>query len=157
MPYNFNPNFNKHMNQPRDNYKNIKRSGDENPYSNPDVRSLNNNYNNYKSPKLINFLNNDNFEEDVKMYKLEDVDHPNGWDFKEIDMLGEMNFRIDDDYKMFSEIEIPSIKMQNDKIKTFVYKTDEGYVLEANRRYVFETFDKMLEFIDSIPMKWSKA
>ena len=44
-----------------DNYKNIKRKGDENPYSNPDVRAMNTNYNNYKSPKLINFLNNDNF------------------------------------------------------------------------------------------------
>ena len=57
MPYNFNPNFNRHMNQPKDNYKNIKRKGDENPYSNPDVRAMNNNYNNHKSPKLINFLN----------------------------------------------------------------------------------------------------
>jgi len=156
MSYNFNPNFNKHMNQPKDNYKNIKRTGDETPYSNPDVRAMNNNYNNYKSPKLVNFLNNDEFDEDVKMYKLEDIDHPNGWDFKEIDMLGEMDFRIDDDYKMYSEIEVPSIKMQNEKIKTFVYKTDEGYVLEANRRYVFETFNKMLEFIDSIPMTWVK-
>jgi len=144
------------MNQPKDNYKNIKRTGDETPYSNPDVRAMNNNYNNYKSPKLVNFLNNDEFDDAVKMYKLEDIDHPNGWDFKEIDMLGEMDFRIDDDYKMYSEIEVPSIKMQNEKIKTFVYKTDEGYVLEANRRYVFETFNKMLEFIDSIPMTWVK-
>ena len=97
------------MNQPKDNYKNIKRKGDENPYSNPDVRAMNNNYNNHKSPKLINFLNNDNFEEDIKIYKLEDLDHPNGWNFSELDMLGEMNFRIDDDYKMFSEIEIPAL------------------------------------------------
>jgi hypothetical protein len=156
MPYNFNPNFNKHFNTEKDKYKFIKRTGDETPYSNPDVRAMNNNYNNYKSPKLVNFLNNDEFDEDIKMYKLEDIDHPNGWDFKEIDMLGEMNFRIDDDYKMYSEIEVPSIKMQNEKIKTFVYKTDEGYVLEANRRYVFETFNKMLEFIDSIPMTWVK-
>ena len=80
MPYNFNPNFNKHFNTKKDNYKNIKRNGSETPYSNPDVRSMNNNYNNYKSPKLINFLNNDNFEEDVKIYKLEDLDHPNGWE-----------------------------------------------------------------------------
>ena len=57
MPYNFNPNFNKHLNTKKDNYKFIKRTGDETPYSNPDVRSMNNNYNNYKSPKLINFLN----------------------------------------------------------------------------------------------------
>jgi hypothetical protein len=153
MPYNFNPNFNRHLNLKKDNYKNIKRTGDETPYSNPDVRAMNNNYNNHKSPKLINFLNNDNFEEDVKMYKLEDLDHPNGWNFSELDMLGEMNFRIDDDYKMFSEIEVPSLQLENEKIKAFVYKTDEGYVLETNRKYVFETFGKMLDYIDSIPMK----
>ena len=151
MAYNFNPNLSKHMNSTKDNYKFIKRTGDETPYSNPDVRSMNNSYNNYKSPKLINFINNDNFEEE-KMFKLEDVDNPNGWDFTEIDILGEMNFRIDDEYRMFSEIEVPSLDMVNEKRKTFVYKTDEGYVIEANRRYVFESFDKMLEFIDSIPM-----
>ena len=69
------------------------------------------------SDAIINFLNNDNFEEDIKIYKLEDLDHPNGWDFSELDMLGEMNFRIDDDYKMFSEVEIPSLKIENEKIK----------------------------------------
>ena len=153
MSYNFNPNFGKHLTSQKDNYKNIKRRGDENPYSNPDVRAMNTNYNNYKSPKLINFLNNDNFEEDVKMYKLEELDNPNGWNFSELDMLGEMNFRIDDDYKMFSEIEVPSLQLENEKIKAFVYKTDEGYVLETNRKYVFETFDKLMEFIDSVPMK----
>jgi hypothetical protein len=66
-------------------------------------------------------------------------------------MLGEMNFRIDDEYRMFSEIEVPSLDLVNEKRKTFVYKTNEGYVLESTRRYVFETFDKMLEFIDSVP------
>ncbi len=124
MAYNFNPNLAKHMNSTKDNYKFI---------------------------KIINFINNDNFEEE-KMFKLEDIDNPNGWDFTEIDILGEMNFRIDDEYRMFSEIEVPSLDMVNEKRKTFVYKTDEGYVIEANRRYVFESFDKMLEFIDSIPM-----
>ena len=152
MPYNFNPNFNKHLNLKKDNYKFIKRTGDENSYSNPDVRMMNNNYNNHKSPKLINFLNTDNSEEDEKMYKLEDLDHPNGWNFSELDTLGEMKFRIDDDYKMFSEVELPSIQLENEKIKVFVYKTDAGYVLETNRKYIFETFGKMLDYIDSIPM-----
>ena len=46
MSYNFNPNFGKHLTSQKDNYKNIKRRGDENPYSNPDVREMNNNYNN---------------------------------------------------------------------------------------------------------------
>lgn len=151
MAYNFNPNFSKHMNSTKDNYKFIKRTGEENGYSNPDVREMNNSYNKHKSPKLINFINNDNFEEE-KMYKLEDIDNPNGWNFTEIDLLGEMNFRIDDEYRMFSEIEVPSLDMINEKRKTYVYKTDEGYVLEANRRYVFESFDSMIKFIDSVPM-----
>jgi hypothetical protein len=151
MAYNFNPNFSKHMNSTKDNYKFIKRTGEENAYSNPDVREMNNSYNKHKSPKLINFINNDNFEEE-KMYKLEDIDNPNGWNFTEIDLLGEMNFRIDDEYRMFSEIEVPSLDMINEKRKTYVYKTDEGYVLEANRRYVFESFDSMIKFIDSVPM-----
>jgi len=150
MAYNFNNNFAKHMNVKNDNYKFIKRTGEENPYSNPDVHSLNNSYEKFKSPKLINFINNENFEEE-KIYKLEELDSPDGWNFKEIDMLGEMNFRIDDEYRMFSEIEVPSLDLVNEKRKTFVYKTNEGYVIESNRRYVFETFDKMLEFIDSIP------
>jgi hypothetical protein len=71
----------------------------------------------------------------------------------EIDLLGEMDFRIDDEYRMFSEVEVPSLDMVNEKRKTFVYKTDEGYVLESNRKYVFESFISMLEFIDSIPMR----
>lgn len=146
MAYNFNHNFAKHINA-GDKYKFIKRTGEENPYSNPDVRAMKDYL---KSPKLINFINNDNFEEE-KMYKLEDLDSPDGWNFKEIDMLGEMNFRIDDEYRMFSEIEVPSLDLVNEKRKTFVYKTNEGYVIESTRRYVFETFDKMLEFIDSIP------
>jgi hypothetical protein len=151
MAYNFNPNLAKHMNSTKDNYKFIKRTGEENAYSNPDVREMNNSYNKHKSPKLINFINNDNFEEE-KMYKLEDIDNPNGWNFIEIDLLGEMNFRIDDEYRMFSEIEVPSLDMINEKRKTYVYKTDEGYVLESNRKYVFESFDAMIKFIDSVPM-----
>jgi hypothetical protein len=149
MAYNFNPNFAKHLNAKENKYKHIARTGYENPYSNPGMFDLTPR----RSAKSINFINDDNFEESVRMYKLEDIDHPNGWEFKELDMLGEMNFRMDDDYKMFSEIEIPSLKMDNEKIKAFIYKTDEGYVLETNRKYIFETFNKMIEFIDSIPIK----
>ena len=149
MAYNFNPNFSKHFNANKTTYKNIARTGEETPYSNPNVHIMDHSY----STKLINFVNNEEFENEPKMYKLEDLDHPNGWSFKELDMLGEMNFRIDDEYKMFSEIEVPSLKIDNEKTKAFVYKTDEGYVIETNRKYVFETFSKMIEYIDSIPMK----
>lgn len=150
MAYNYNPNFAKHINVKSNNYKNIIRTGNETPYSNPHMFNVEK-----ASPhtKMINFLNNDNFEENVRMYKLEEIDHPNGWNFEELDMLGEMGFKIEDDYKMTSEVEVPSLQLENEKVKTSVYKTDEGYVIETSRKYVFETFNKMIEFIDSIPLK----
>lgn len=149
MDYKFNPNFSKHINANKSNYKFIVRKDENNSYSNPNVNDMKHEY----KTKLINFVESDmDSENELKIYKLDDIDHPNGWSFKEIDMLGDMGFRIDDEYKMMSEIEIPSLKMQNEKINTFIYKTDEGYTLETNRKYVFETFDKMLEFIDSIPL-----
>lgn len=148
MPYNFNHNFSKHINSNKPNYKFTVRSQKENSYSNPDVNNMNHQY----KTKLINFVESD-MELESKIYKLDEIDHPNGWNFKEIDMLGDMGFRINDEYKMMSEIEIPSLKMQDEKVNAFIYKTDEGYTLETNRKYIFETFDKMLEFIDSIPMK----
>jgi hypothetical protein len=150
MAYNFNPNFSKHFNSKSDSYKYIVRTGEENPYSNPGMYNMEVK-NSIK--KSLNFINNDNFEESVRMYKLEEIDHPNGWEFKELDMLGEMGFRIEDDYKMCAEVEVPSLQLENKKIKTSIYKTDEGYVIEINRKYVFETFNKMIEFIDSIPVK----
>jgi len=54
---------------------------------------------------------------------------------------------------MTCEVEIPSLQLETEKVKTSVYKTNEGYVIETNRKYVFETFNKMIEFIDSIPVK----
>lgn len=151
MAYNFNPNFAKHINAKENNkYRHIKRNGDETAYSTP---YLHNNMQHVHNTKLINFLEKEEMENEPKLFKLEDIDHPNGWSFKEIDMLGEMGFRIDDDHKMYAEIETPSLKMENDKVKALVYKTDEGYTIETSRRYVFETFNKMIEFIDSIPLK----
>lgn len=153
MAYNFNPNFSKHINVKSNAYKNVVRNGDETVYSNPnmfDVKSINKT----ESKKYsLNFIDNNNFEESETKYKLEDIDDPNGWSFNELDMLGEMNFRIEDDYNMYSEIEVPSLQLDNEKIKAFVYKNNEGYILETSRKYVFETFNKMIEFIDSIPIK----
>ena len=150
MAYNYNPNFARHLNAKSNKYKNIFRTGDETPYSNPHIFNMEKAH---PHTKMINFLNNDNLEENVQMYKLEEIDHPNGWNFNELDMLGEMGFKIEDDYKMTSEVEVPSLQLENEKVKTSVYKTDEGYVIETNRKYVFETFNKMIEFIDSIPLK----
>lgn len=155
MVYNFNKNFEKHINSVKgNNYKYIVRTGEETPYSNPGAFDMRNSVKEDKKLNRLNHLSNpDESGYAEKLYRLDELDNPNGWDFKELDMLGEMGYRIDDDFKMYCEIEIPSLELENEKMKTFVYKTDEGYVMETSRKYVFETFNKMLEFIDSIPPK----
>lgn len=110
-------------------------------------------FNKFKNLKLNNFVpkNTDDSIEEPERYKLIDVDHPNGWNFNEIDTLGDMGFKIDNDYEMVCEIEIPNLEMGDEKVPIKVYKNEDGYVLESNRYYVFETFNKMIEFIDSVP------
>lgn len=107
----------------------------------------------YSQVKLSNFLKKSTGDEpeDEPKYKLIDIDHPNGWNFNEIDTLGDMGFQIDNDTDMVCEIDVPSIEMETEKIPVKVYKNEDGYVLETTRRYVFESFDKMLNFIDTIP------
>lgn len=106
----------------------------------------------YNQVKLDNFLNKThNQEVDSKKFKLIDIDHPNGWSFNEIDTLGDMGFKIDNDTDMVCEVEVPTLEMMEEKVPVTVYKNEDGYVMETNRKYVFESFEKMIEFIDSIP------
>lgn len=107
----------------------------------------------FKNLKLSNFISKDSDDvpDEPERYKLIDIDNPNGWNFHEIDTLGDMGFKIDGDYEMVCEIEIANLEMSDEKIPVKVYKNEDGYVLEANRRYVFETFNKMIEFVDSMP------
>jgi len=140
MAYNYNPNFGKHMEISKSNSKFLKQ--------------LRNNENfNYKptTMKMRNFLNNE--QEEIQKYKIADIDNPNGWCFNEIDTLGHMGFKMDDDYDLSCEVEIPTLEMEGNKQTVKVYKEEDGYVLETSRRYVFETFNKLIEFIDSIPTK----
>jgi len=109
-----------------------------------------------KTPKLGNLLssepNNTDLEEEFK-YKLIDIDDINGWKFKEIDTLGEMGFHIDNETDMICEIEVPTIENTEDDKRTIkIYKNKEGYVMELNRKYVFETFNKLIEFVESTPV-----
>lgn len=110
-------------------------------------------YNKFNNYKLTNFISKDSDElpDEPDRYKLTDIDNPNGWNFNEIETLGDMKFKINDDYEMVCEIEISNLEMEDQKVPVKVYKNEEGYVLETNRRYVFESFNKMIEFIDSIP------
>lgn len=107
----------------------------------------------YSQVKLSNFLKKSTGEESEEepKYKLIEIDHPNGWNFNEIDTLGDMGFKIDNDTDMVCEIDVPSLELETEKMPVKVYKNEDGYVLETTRRYVFESFDKMLEFIDNIP------
>jgi len=101
--------------------------------------------------KLGNFLNKTSGEnpDDSPRYKLIEIDHPNGWSFSEIDQLGEMGFKIDNDTDMVCEVEVQSLEMEDEKVPIKVYKDEDGYVLETTRLYVFESFNKMIEFIES--------
>jgi len=140
MAYNYNPNFSKHMGINKSNIKFLKQ-----------LKS-NENFN-YKptSIKMKNFVNNE--LEEIQKYKIADIDNPNGWAFNEIDTLGHMGFKMDDDYDLSCEVEIPSLELEDHKQTIKIYKEEDGYVLETSRRYVFETFNKLIEYIDSIPTR----
>lgn len=105
--------------------------------------------------KFKAFLNRaDNGDEDsVKesRYNLSDIENPKGWKFNEIDTLGDMGFIINSEDEMTCEVELQNLEEDSKKVNIKAYKTNEGYVLETNRKYVFETFKKMLEYIDSTP------
>lgn len=142
MAYNNNPIFLKHGNNPKNNLKHMSHTWNKSPDSNISYNNTNR--------QLKNFGDVSDEIEPTK-YKLDDIDHPNGWSFNELDMLGDMGFSIYDDHQMMTEIDIESLKMENEKIKTLIYKTEEGYTLKTNRKYIFETFEKLIEFIDSTP------
>ena len=140
MAYNYNPKFKNHMESMNKDSKFIKQYRANHDF-------------NYKPStlKMKNFLNVD--AEDEPRYKLMDIDNPNGWSFNEIDTLGHMGFKMDNDYELTCEVEVPSLQMENEKQIIKVYKEEDGYVLETTRRYVFESFNKLIEFIDNVPTK----
>ena len=94
---------------------------------------------------------NDSEYDVCKKYNLTDIDNPNGWNFDEIDLLGNMGFIITNDTDMDIELDVPSLNLnetQDEKVHIKVFKTTEGYTLKtAKRKYVFETFDDMINFI----------
>ncbi len=83
-----------------------------------------------------------------KEYKIDDIDHPNGWDWKEIDMLYGMGFEPEGDARMVLKVRN---KSHMDDYTFKVYKTDEDYVLLINdRKHLFKTFNDMLTKIDEL-------
>lgn len=99
-----------------------------------------------------NTTSDNNIDDLDQKYRLTDIDNPEGWDFSEIDMLGDMGFTIDNDTDMMIVLDIPAIDImqeQDEQKEIRVYKTKEGYVLKTDsRNYVFETFEDMINFIN---------
>ena len=87
-------------------------------------------------------------ESEEKEYSLDDLDHPNGWDWKEIDMLYGMGFEPEGDARVVLKIKNPD---RMDDITYKIYKNDEGYVLLINdTKHLFKTFNDMLSKIDEL-------
>ena len=94
---------------------------------------------------LKSFLTKESGE---KEYKLDDIDHPNGWDWKELDMLYGMGFEPEGDARVVLKIKNPD---RMDDITYKIYKNDDGYVLLINdTKHLFKTFNDMLNKIDEL-------
>jgi len=87
-------------------------------------------------------------ESEEKEYSLDDLDHPNGWDWKEVDMLYGMGFEPEGDARVVLKVKNPD---RMDDITYKIYKNDDGYVLLINdTKHLFKTFNDMLNKIDEL-------
>lgn len=87
-------------------------------------------------------------ESEEKEYSIDDFDHPNGWDWKEVDMLYGMGFEPEGDARVVLKIKNPD---RMDDITYKIYKNDDGYVLLINdTKHLFKTFNDMLNKIDEL-------
>lgn len=97
---------------------------------------------------LKSFLKKESEKSGEKEYKINDFDHPNGWDWKEIDMLYGMGFEPEGDARMI--LKIRDHDNPND-ITYKIYKTDDDYILLINdTKHLFKTFNDMLNKIDEL-------
>ena len=95
--------------------------------------------------KMRNFLNNE--QEEIQKYKIADIDHPNGLDWKEVDMLIGMGFEPDGDTRFKLKVDRNS---DMTSLNFVVYKNDKGYWLLMNdRKHVYKTFNEMMNMIDT--------
>lgn len=87
-------------------------------------------------------------------YRVDDIDHPNGWNWKELDMLFGMGFEPEGETRLTFKDKTQTHHIDNtpkEQLKVTVYKNKDGYWLIVNeRKHVFKTFIKMMEFIDDM-------
>lgn len=83
-------------------------------------------------------------EQSDSYYKIDDIENPMGWHWKEIDILANMGFEQTSD----SEMDLHITELDKD-IQYKVFKDKTGYNLIVNgRKHVFKSFPKMMEKID---------
>lgn len=100
---------------------------------------------------LTSFIKKENSESDDNFeYNINDIDNPNGWDWKEIDWLAGMGFEPEGETRMsFTDKKNNDVDVNKQPLKVTVYKNKSGYWLIMNdKRHVFKTFIRMMEFID---------
>lgn len=96
---------------------------------------------------LKSFIKKEGFDTNNGEYKIDDIDHPNGWDWKEVDMLIGMGFEPDGETRFRLKVDRNS---DMTSLNFTVYKNDKGYWLVINdRKHVYKTFNEMLNMIDT--------
>lgn len=96
---------------------------------------------------LKSFIKKEDFDTNNGEYRIDDIDHPNGWDWKEVDMLIGMGFEPDGDTRFKLKVDRNS---DMTSLNFIVYKNDKGYWLLMNdRKHVYKTFNEMMNMIDT--------
>lgn len=96
---------------------------------------------------LKSFIKKEGFSDTNGEYKIHDIDHPNGWDWKEVDMLIGMGFEPEGDTRFRLKVDRNSDMIS---LNFIVYKNDKGYWLLMNdRKHVYKTFNEMMNMIDT--------
>jgi hypothetical protein len=96
---------------------------------------------------LKSFIKKEGFDTNNGEYRIDDIDHPNGWDWKEVDMLIGMGFEPDGDTRFKLKVDRNS---DMTSLNFVVYKNDKGYWLLMNdRKHVYKTFNEMMNMIDT--------
>ncbi len=96
---------------------------------------------------LKSFIKKEGFDDTNGEYKIDDIDHQNGWDWKEVDMLIGMGFEPDGDTRFRLKIDRNS---DMTSLNFVIYKNDKGYWLVMNdRKHVYKTFNEMMNMIET--------
>lgn len=96
---------------------------------------------------LKSFIKKEGFDDTNGEYKINDIDHPDGWDWKEVDMLIGMGFEPEGETRFKLKVDRNS---DMTSLNFTIYKNDKGYWLVINdRKHVYKTFNEMLNMIDT--------